>query len=124
MVGRTFLYSGTEYSVMKITHVEDDLYDVQTDKRTIRLSDGELRKEFLPVHVPTKKGTNGQALVKYLPDGKDMVDLSAVLNENIKKLQTDATFIDQARAINESAKTIIELKKLQLDVIRTARDLQ
>lgn len=122
MIGNTYLYRTEQYTVMNIVYVEDDLYDVETDRRTIRMNADLISKEFLPVQSPTRK-KNTAALMKYLPDDQSMVNLSAVINENIKKLQTDPKFIEQARAINEQAKTLIDLKKLQLDVIKTARDL-
>lgn len=122
MIGNTYLYRTEQYTVMNVIYIEDDLYDIETDKRTIRMNADLISKEFLPVQSSTRK-KNSAALMKYLPDDKTIVDLSAVLTENIRKLQTDPKFIEQARAINEQAKTLIDLKKLQLDVIKTARDL-
>lgn len=120
MIGRTYLYGGENYVIKDVTHVEDDLFDVRTDKRSLRLSAGELKKDFLPVHVPAKRGN---ALAKLLENDSDMVNLSKVLSDSIKKLEKDATFIPQAQAINETAGKLIDLKKLQLDVIKTSRDL-
>ncbi len=125
MIGKSFMYKTLTYAIQDIECVEDDLYAVTTDKRTIRVTSAELRNDLLPINEMTK-GKNGkhvQSMINALPEEKVFTDLVQTLQDNIKKIQNDPKYIPQASAINDQAKSIIDAKKLQLDVVKTARDL-
>jgi hypothetical protein len=122
MIGKTFLYMGTEYVVKEIATIEPDLYRIVTDKRIIRLTWAELQKDFMPV-MTAKEKTTGVILYRGLQfETTQLRDLAAVLMENIKKVQADAKFIDQARSINQTAKTLIDLKRTQIEMVKLVKD--
>jgi len=120
MIGKTFLYLGHQYVIKGLDEVEEDLYEVKTDKRTMRMSSADLRKEFLPVHT---NGKENLALVKTINESLAMKDLGVTLMETLDKVKANPKYIEQARAINETAKTMIELGKLQLEIIKTVREV-
>lgn len=123
MIGNSYLYRTDQYVIRDIVHVEDDLYDVLTDKRTIRVNARDLSKEFLPVQIPGNGKTNSVALMKLAKEEMaPIVSLADILTANIAKIQKDPGYIKQAKAINDQAKTIISIAKLKLDVIKLARD--
>lgn len=122
MIGKTFLYMGAEYVVKEITRVEPDLYRIVTDKRILRLTYSELQKDFMPVMTAKEKAT-GVVLYRGLQvETNQLRDLAAVLMENIKKVQADAKFIDQAKSINQSARTLIDLKRTQIEMVKLVKD--
>lgn len=51
-----------------------------------------------------------------------MTALADVLLDNIEKCKNNPAFIEQARAINENARTLIEMQKVKLDMIRLIRE--
>ena len=117
MIGGTYLYNGEQHTIQAIERFEDDLYNVITNKRSLRVSAGELRKDFKPVYVP--KGKNGQALVLRVEEElKPVESLSKVLLRNIEKIEKHAGYIPQANAINNQAKTLISIAKLKLDIVK------
>lgn len=121
MMGATYLYNAREVKVQRIEHVEDDLYDVKPETgKTFRVNAATLKKEFLP--VSDRKGES-VALVRAMNENLPMKNLGQTLSETLDKLKSDPKYIDQARAINETAKTMIELGKLQVEIVRTARGL-
>lgn len=120
MSGRTYLYNGRECTVQQVVHIEDDLFDVHTDQGTKRVNERDLKKAFLPVH-----GTNGSgqtmALIRAMKENMPMTQLSDTLLDTIEKVKADPKYVDQARAINETAKSLIEIGKLQVEIVRTAK---
>ena len=51
-------------------------------------------------------------------ESKEMASLGDVLMATIKKVQDDKTYVEQAVAINDTAKTVIDLKRAQIELIR------
>jgi hypothetical protein len=47
-----------------------------------------------------------------------MGSLADTLLDTIERVRTDKTYIDQAQSINETAKTLIDLKRAQIELIR------
>ncbi len=122
LIGKNFLYMGKEIHVKDVLWREDDLYHLVTDGKTIKLTSAEIHSDLQPIVAEQEKndylalhqGVNVQV--------KDIQDLSKTLLENIKKLGTDATFIPQAAAINEQAKTLIEIKRTQIEMVRLLKE--
>ena len=123
-VGKTWLYMGNDHKIRKIEQCADSdkLLRVTTNRTTIQLSRRELATDFLP--VDGEIDSNGEGLAVYRDLRKDLEPvgtLSQTLMDTIQKLQKDAKYIDQAKAINETAKNIIEIGKLHVDVLRVIR---
>lgn len=119
MIGRTYLYMANYHTIEAIDELPGGvLLAVKTNLRTIKVPAKELRENF----IPAPKSGGGQELVlaaKGLKvDNQDMKGLSDVLLDNIRRVQNDSEYIPQAKAINESAKTIIAIKKAQIDMVK------
>jgi hypothetical protein len=122
MIGKMFLYMGTEYLVKEIAKVETDLYRLVTDKRIIRLTWSELQSDFMPV-MTTKEKSTGVVLYRGLQlETAQLKDLGNVLMENIRKVQANAAYIGQAKSINESARTLIDLKRTQIEMVKLVKE--
>ncbi len=122
MIGGTYLYKGINYIIQSIEQEERNLFKITTDKRVIRVNGEDLRREFLPVEPrPDKK--NALALYNAMEDNLPMKGLGTTLMDTIKKIQEDPKYIDQAKAINETAKNLIEMQRVQVDLVRTIKDL-
>jgi hypothetical protein len=122
MIGHTYLYKGGNYVIQDIEEEERNLFKVTTNTRVIRVNGKDLRKEFLPVEPrPDKK--NALELYNAMQDNLPMKGLGTTLMDTIKKIQEDPKYIDQARAINETAKNLIEMKRVQVELVRTIKDL-
>jgi len=123
LIGKNFLYLGGEVVVKKIECMEGDLLKVTTDKKIIRIRESELRKELLPIESEIERHEGIMLYRGVQVESGEMTKLSDALMENIKKVQENKEFIDQARSINESAKAIIELKKAQIQMIKLMKGL-
>ena len=123
MIGRSYTYKGYRHEVLDATHPEEDLYVIKTDKRTLRLTEEEVQKDLKPIKEGNRVKDALALRNNVISDGRSLNSLSDILLENIKKVQADPKFIDQARATNETAKTIIDLKRAQLEAIRLAREI-
>jgi len=119
MVGKSYLYRGNEHKIRSVELNGDGRYVVKTDRTEIKLSAKEIRKEMLPI----ERGETALVLDKYTIESRvQMGSLSDVLMREIEKLQTDPKRIDQARAISETARTLIELKKTEIEMLKLAKD--
>lgn len=124
MIGKSYLYMGTEHEIQEVTPIEGDLFAVRTDKRTIKVSWGEIRSDFIPVTSRALEVRRQQVFAGLQVESNQMTALAATLLKKIEKTEKDPAFIDRARAINDQAKTLIDLKRLQLDILKTAIDVR
>lgn len=122
-IGGTFFYHAQE-RVIRDLYAEKDQLVVITNKGTIRIKPDDFKKEFLP--VDTDDDRSNAIIVHHGLDADTQVmkSLSEVLMSNIAKVNANPEFIDQARAINESAKTLIDLHKTKIDMIRLVREVK
>lgn len=121
MIGKTYLYNAKEIVVTNIRETDDGLIEVHTNKRIFTFEKSQLKKELLPVE--TKDDTDKQLQVYYglKNDSEEMSKLVSILMNNIEKVQNDKSYIDQASAINENARTIIEMQKVKVDMIKVLK---
>lgn len=121
MIGGTYVYRNNEYTIKSIDFEEDENYKVTTlTGKVIRLSGGELLERFVPVRAGTD---DSKAVVLFEKMNTDLSTktLISTLTDTLEKLKTDPAYIPQARAINETAKTIIDLGKLQVEIVRAVK---
>lgn len=116
MIGKAYMWRAEKHVIRDIAHQSDDLYNVTTPKQEFIASEHQLLKEF--VNTPGDEQTQLVIINQAKNEMESMRSLSDILMDNIKKVQKDSKYIDQAKSINESAKNIIELKKTQLEVVR------
>ena len=118
MIGRTFLYMANEVTIKDIRPGEDpDLFVVASvTGRTINVTASELRKGFLPT------GLKPTALEVYrdLDERLPLNDLVKALENNLQKITLDPAYLPQAKAVNETAKQLIELRKVQVEIAKIA----
>lgn len=125
MIGKTYMYNTREVVVTDVTITEDDLVQIHTDKKTYTLEPIAVAREFLPVEVGKKESQRN--LLKLSgddPDSQALRKLSAILMDNIERVQNNSGYIDQAKIINDSAKNLIELQKAKIETIKVLRDLK
>lgn len=118
MIGKTYLYMGKEVLIKDIKPIGNDLLQVVTPERAINVTIGELRREFLPIDREVEKKDGFMLYRGVQLESKEMSSLADVLMGTIKKVQEDKTYIDQAQTINDTAKTLIDLKRAQIELIR------
>jgi len=123
MPGKSFLYMGSEVKIERIEHQEDDLFKVITDKKEMLVSEEELIKDFMEIHSAEDEGRKLTVVDSVIQNNNQMHDLSAILMDNIKKVQQDPKYIDQAKAINDQVKTIVDIKKTQIEALRVTKEL-
>lgn len=123
MVGKSYLYHSHEHQINDVTLKGDDLYEITTDKRKITLTVSEIEKEFLPIE---DDGYDKKLALfnKIQKEGIPLVDVSTELMAVIKKVKESPVYIHQAQTIILSAKALVDLKRLQIDLLRIMADLK
>lgn len=121
MINKRFIHNGVNIRINNINHQESDIYEIITDKKAFLASEEELVKDFHPLD---EKGEANLELYRGIQfNVSTLDDLSTTLMDNIKKVQEDPKHIDQARATNEIAKAVIDIKKVQIEAIRLMKDI-
>jgi len=121
MEGGAYLYNAEQHIVQSVQHYEDDLYDVYTDKRRIRVNRADLGKLFKRVHLPARTNGHDSELVALLKaENKPTNDLITKLDKLIDRIDTGEIDIKKAKAINETARSIIQARKTQIDLYKLA----
>ena len=122
MIGGTYLWNGDQHTIEDVIQTEKGYFAVKTDKRTINVSANELRKEFKPVDLPVRPvhlSSAEAAVIKYAEqESQSMKSLEDTLVKQIAKLETDASYIKQAKAVNETATRIIGLQKNKIEALK------
>lgn len=118
MIGKSYLYMGKEVEVKEVAPIGNDMLRVVTSDRAINVTHTELRKEFLPIDKELEKKAGVMLYRGVQLESKEMANLGEVLMSTIKKVQEEANYVKQARTINETAKTLIDLKRAQLELIK------
>ena len=112
MVNKTWMYNARLHKLLSFK-VEDDVVVLVTDKEWLEIPLKKINKgldNFLEA-----AGGNGHADVKMvLYGGNGNGNLKDLVFENINKIKADPSYINQAKAINEQVKTVIEMAKLQI----------
>lgn len=53
--------------------------------------------------------------------GETATQLSGILMANIKKVQDDPTFVPQAKEVRDNVRELVNLARVEIDMIREAR---
>ena len=116
--GRMYMYNGENYIIKQIMKTEDGYLDVFTDKKKIRISPIEQR-EFLPVDAPVKPDKD---LISYIKQqNQPLNNLSTKLTGMIDQIEAGTLDIKKAKAINDTARSIIQLAKTQIDFMKVIK---
>lgn len=129
MVDKQFLYRTNPCKVVNWC-IEDDKVILFTNKGKIDLVNADELKEFLPIDsTPTERpdnqalagrtNGNGSTSLQVIPSNSEFLSsLSTTIKENIENVKNDRSYIAQASAINDSINTLINLAKLELQVLK------
>lgn len=118
MEGNLFLYMGKHERVLHHqVREETEEVVIKTDHRTRTISFAKLQSvlaDFLPVdeHKPVVVETGIQTNV--------YKELTAMLMDNMRKVKEDPAFIEQAASMNETAKQVVSIGRLQIEAYRAA----
>lgn len=121
MVGKTYLFMGNEYVVEEISRVNGstDLWQIKTDKKIMKATYHELLNDFLEVESSAVMKSQAAALQVFIESQRDeMSPMMVVLQETIDKVKLDKGYVDQAKAINEIARTAIDARRMQIEAMR------
>lgn len=116
MIGRTYIYDGETYKIKNVVHIMGEKYRVATDNGELMVTKEQLICDFRLVTQIASVSRNNQQMMNI--ELNAMTSLSDILMQNIKKVQEDPAYIEQAKSINESAKQIIEVKKAQIEMVK------
>jgi hemerythrin superfamily protein len=73
-----------------------------------------------PIHYPVKlQHTQNEEAQLYQENKKIFQNMSAILLSDIEKVRTDPGYVNQAKQISNSINTVINLTKLQLQLIKS-----
>lgn len=118
MVGHTYMYNTHHYRILSFELNEQ--LTIVTDRRWFRfpLEDADKAlKEFLPVEPEIEISA-----LQVVPKASEMADLKMVLLDNIKRIQNDKEFIQQAHAINKSVTTLVNMARLEMSYLKFIKD--
>lgn len=127
MVGNSYLYRGRQVTV-KGYGVSDGQVRIINQGNTIMFPLDRLDEEldqFMetddPQAIERADEAKEQAVAVFQNDASQMNKLENVLVDNISKLQEDDKYLEQAKEINSTAKTLLQMSKQKLEMIREIR---
>lgn len=118
MINGTFTYQGKTHVIRSVTFDEvSGMYNVQTDSKLIIETEKGMN-EFRP-HTEPDTPRHESLVTSAKKQNNDLDTVGDLLLKSMKKVQEDPKQIDQALALGQQAQVFINLKKLQLDIVKT-----
>jgi hypothetical protein len=125
MIGNTYLYNAREVIIEDFRMSSDGVYvQFLINNKWVSFEPKDVKKELLIVETNIAKEQRAIVLNEAKAGNKAMVDLGQILLSNIKKLETDATFLDQAKVINDHAKTLIDIQRTRIEIFKLASEVK
>lgn len=129
MKDKTFLYNS--YPVKVLSYKFDGEYCTvatsgpwvtRPNVQMLKLLDEflETEEETLPAVVSNREGEYERPKVEMLGSFKE---LTSILMENIKKVQQDKGYVDQAQQVSQSVKMIVELAKTEIEAVKAVNEI-
>lgn len=116
-------YKNEEYYI-KSYSLERGLITIQTNKESIFINDNEFKPSAFEIMnqeqvTPTKQQEPVNPYLEPVQPTKTVIsgaemDIKGIIENNIKRIQEDKGYIEQAGAINDQIKTLIDLAKTQI----------
>ena len=119
MVGNEYMYMAKNHNVLSY-QIDKEIVTIVTDVKWYKFPKfkvlSELR-DFLPVE------NNGKQLSVITPqiDGSVFSQLKKDLLDSIKKVKENAEYIPQASAINKNVKTLIDMAKTEIEMVKVMK---
>jgi len=115
LIGKKILYNTREYSI-KDWRSKEGIIIIVAEPEWIELIEttafGKIKKEFLPIEDDKTYD------LSLLPSNGASKQLKEILLENIKSVTKDPEYVNQANAINKSAQALINLVRLELEMVK------
>lgn len=83
-----------------------------------QIMEKETQNEYLAAPVKPASDVIASTII-----GTNASELTTILMDNIKRIQSDAGYIAQAEAINNNVKSIIEVAKAQIDAFKVMKGI-
>lgn len=83
-----------------------------------QIMEKETENEYLAASVKPASDVIASTII-----GTNASELTSILMDNIKRIQSDAGYIAQAEAINNNVKSIIEVAKAQIDAFKVMKGI-
>ena len=122
MKGKVYMHGTINKTILRF-NVDDQNVRVITDVDDIIIPIDQFKlqlQDFLPVddtHLPAVANKAVQTTVI----GSSAMELKNILMDNIRKVQSDKEYIPQAEAVNANVKSIIDLAKAEIDLVKAMR---
>lgn len=113
MVNKSWMHNAVIHKLLSFS-ISESAVILVTDKKWFHIPPVKINSElesFLPVD-----DEKPQEVTVFQQTNRD--SLKDVLLSNIKNLQNSPTFLSQAREINSQVKTLLQMAKLEIDVIK------
>jgi len=126
MVDKVFTYANTQHTVTDVSIDEDaETFLIKTDKNRFTRKI-ESAASFLPYWKQHIDEADDERMPSPVPanlmipdeDNNLISSLTDILVKNIQKVQENPGYIAQAHAVNNGVKTIVELQKVKLSVLK------
>jgi hypothetical protein len=117
LLGKTFLYRGNQIKIENYS-VQNGGVTLVTDKGFIDKKESEIDSfifELQPVSYAP--------VVQTQIDSSVIGNLKDILMDNIAKVKADANFIPQSEEINKNVKSIIDLAKTEIEMVKIIRGI-
>ena len=114
MIGKTYKYKGNRVYIEDV-RVKGDTITFETEGADIRIDIYELEEElceFKQTDAPVL--ARNVRIINMITDNSLYSTVQATLMNSIQKIQEDKKYIQQAQAVNETIKNIIELEKVRI----------
>lgn len=125
MVGKTYDYKGDLHTIQQWSNGGDELV-VSTSLTFIKMPcTEEAVQAFInkcEEIVPPKNGEDETALAVITDGTGTMQSIESILLDNIKKVQENAGYIPQAKAINNDVNSLINIAKTKIAFVREKRE--
>lgn len=120
-IGHVYMYRGRNVKVLGYNRDEPDCIEIVTETAPIHTTIGNLMAlldEFLEVEDPEEATAT---LTVYSNQTTGLDSLEQTLLDNIERLKKDPNFLQQAKEINSTAKSLIQITKTKVDLFREVR---
>jgi ATP-dependent Lon protease len=133
MIGKLYTYKLKEHRLLRFT-CNDNNFKVVTNKEDLIINNSDAKsffndflfideeKPFVPKTALSLTGPTAinQDVVKFSETSiqKNSAALADIIMENIKLVKEDKNYISQATAINEQLKSLIEIGKTEVEIMK------
>jgi hypothetical protein len=129
MTGKVYMYRASQISITKVEQRQDEIL-IKTLDRDIKIAFNHIT-DFIAECLPMDADYNSAsgivkaeahpALSVITSQASTMQDLGEILKSSIERVQKDPGYIPQAKEIGSNVKTMLQLAKLQLEMVKELR---